>query len=301
VYLQDKWTPVRKLTMNLGVRLDTNVGWQRASCQPATQFLDKQCFAAMKNIPNWKVVNPRFSTIYDIGGDGKTALKFAANRYIIPVGSAVLDRINPVQVASDTRAWTACAPGQTSACDLNGDGLPQINELGPSSGYAFGQLQRYAPGYKWPWAVEFSAEIQRQLPGNMVATVGYTRRLKKGNFAPRNILVPASAYTPITVTEVNSGKTVTVYNQDPALRGKQDIVWSNDPAFDTTYNGADIQLDKRMSNHWMMTGGVSVGKNTGDVYAAQSSPLPDLNNPNFVFRQGRVGNDLPFSLRLSGV
>jgi hypothetical protein len=253
----------------------------------------------MKNIPNWKVVNPRFSAIYDIGGDGKTALKFAANRYIIPVGSAVLDRINPVQVASDTRAWTACAPGQTSGCDLNGDGLPQINELGPSSGYNFGQLQRYAPGYKWPWAVEFSAEIQRQLPGNLVATVGYTRRMKKGNFAPRNILVPASAYSPITVTEVNSGKTVTVYNEDPALRGKQDIVWSNDPAFDTTYNGADFQLDKRMSNRWMMTGGVSVGKNIGDVY--QGATLPDLNNPNFVFRQGRVGNDLPFSLRLSGV
>jgi hypothetical protein len=103
----------------------------------------------------------------------------------------------------------------------------------------------------------------------------------------------------MTVTEANSGKTVTVYNQDPALRGKQDIVWSNDPAFDTTYNGADFQLDKRMSNRWMLTGGVSIGKNIGDVY--QGATLPDLNNPNFVFRQGRVGNDLPFSLRLSGV
>jgi hypothetical protein len=24
-----QWTPLRKLTMNLGLRLDTNVGWQR--------------------------------------------------------------------------------------------------------------------------------------------------------------------------------------------------------------------------------------------------------------------------------
>src|SRR5439155_425529 len=200
LYLQDKWTPARKLTLNLGLRLDTNVGWQRASCQPATQFIEKKCFDAIRNVPNWKVVNPRFSAIYDLAGNGKTAIKFAANRYIIPVGSGVLDRINPISVASDTRAWTACAAGQTSGCDLNGDKLPQINELGPSSGYNFGQLGRYAAGYKWPWAVELSAEIQRQLPGNMVATVGYTRRLKKGNFGSRNLLVPAETYIPLTVT-----------------------------------------------------------------------------------------------------
>ena len=131
----------------------------------------------------------------------------------------------------------------------------------------------------------------------MVATVGYTRRLKKGNFAPRNILVPTSSYIPLTVTEVNSGKSVTVYNQAPALRGLQDIVYSNDKAFDSTYDGADFSLDKRMSNRWMMTGGVSIGKNIGDIYGGTA----DLNNPNFTFRQGHVGNDVPFSLRLSGV
>ncbi len=296
LYLQDRWTPARKLTINLGLRLDTDVGWQRASCQPATQFIEKRCFDAIKNVPNWKVVNPRFSAIYDLAGDGKTALKFAANRYIIPVGSGVLDRINPISVASDTRAWTACAAGQTSGCDLNGDKLPQINELGPSSGYNFGQLGHYAPGYRWPWAVELSAEIQRQLPGNMVATVGYTRRMKKGNFGSRNLLVPAESYIPLTVTEANSGKTVTVYNQAPALRGLQDILFFNAKELDSTYNGTDITLDKRMSNHWMMTGGVSIGKTIGWIGNT------DLNNPNSKeFARGIVGNDVPFSLRLSGV
>ena len=57
-------------------------------------------------------------------------------------------------------------------CDLNGDLLPQINELGPSNGFNFGNFNRYEPGYKWPWAREFSAEIQRQLPLNMVVSAG---------------------------------------------------------------------------------------------------------------------------------
>jgi hypothetical protein len=297
LYLQDKWTPLRKLTMNLGIRLDTNVGWQRASCQPATPFVDAKCFAKITNVPNWKVVNPRFSAIYDLAGDGKTALKFAANRYIIPVGSAVLDRINPISVASDTRAWTACAAGQTSGCDLNGDKLPQLNELGPSSGYNFGQLGHYAPGYKWPYAVELSVEVQRQLTRSMVATAGYTRRLKKGNFASKNLLVPPESYIPMTVTEANSGKTVTVYNQAPSLRGQQDILFFNSSTQDSIFNGADFTLDKRMSSRWMMTGGISVGRNIGDIYGTNG----DLNNPNNTFRRGPIGNDEPISFRLSGV
>jgi hypothetical protein len=138
--------------------------------------------------------------------------------------------------------------------------------------------------------------VQRQLPGNMVATVGYTRRLKKGNFGSRNLAVPTDTYIPLTVTEVNSGQTVTVYNQSPALRGQQNILYSNAPELDSVYNGADFSVDKRMSNRWMMTGGVSLGKTIGYV-----GPT-DLNNPNSQqFSRGLTGMDTPFSLRMSGV
>ena len=300
LYIQDKWRPGRKLTINAGVRLDTNYGWTRALCQDATPFIQARCFDKMSGIPDWKVVNPRFSAVYDIAGDGRTALKFAANRYVIPVGSSVLDRVNPVFLANDTRPWraqSACASVNFVGCDLNGDLLPQVNELGPSSGFDFGNTNRYADGYKWPWAREFSAEIQRQLPYNLVVSVGYTRREKIGNFGARNVAVPAETYTPINVTEVNSGKAVTVYNQAPSLRLSRDIVWDNYRELDSTYNGTDINVDKRMTKGWMMTGGVSLGKTTGDIHPVGS----DLNNPNFTFRRGITGNDTPFSLRLSGV
>jgi outer membrane receptor protein involved in Fe transport len=108
--------------------------------------------------------------------------------------------------------------------------------------------------------------------------------------------VPTNTYIPLTVTEVNSGRTVTVYNQDPALRGKQDIVWDNRKELDSSYRGGDITLDKRLSSHWMMTGGVSLGKTTGWVGNT------DINNPNSQeFSRGILGNDIPFSLRLSGL
>ena len=89
---------------------------------------------------------------------------------------------------------------------------------------------------------------------------------------------------------------MTVYNQDPALRGRLDTLWDNDAEMDSTYNGGDITLNKRLSNGWMMTGGISMGKNVGYVGTA------DLNNPNSKeFSRGIQGNDVPFSLPMSGL
>jgi hypothetical protein len=303
LYIQDKWKLARKLTVNLGLRMDMNYGWEDAACQAANAFVSAVCYPALKGFPDWRVASPRFSAVYDLTGDGRTALKFSANRYVTPVGTSIVARVNPISVVSDTRVWTACAPGQTSACDLNGDGLPQINELGPSTGYPVGASNRFVAGYNWPTSHEYTAEVQRQLPGNVVATVGFTHRETRNNLGYRNAAVPASAYTPIAVTEANSGTKVTVFNQDPATKGQFDIVWNNEPALNSTYNGGDVTVNRRLGNGWLLTGGVSLGKNIGDIYPTPTSASVknDLNNPNFTFRRSLAGNDVPFSLRLSSV
>lgn len=119
-----------------------------------------------------------------------------------------------------------------------------------------------------------------------------TRRL----IGQRNVAVPTSSYTKLEVTEAVSGQKVTVYNQDPALRGRFDTIWNNYPELDTTYKGVDLTINKRMSNRWMLMGSASFGKNEGDIY-----PEQDLNNPNFQFRNGVVGQDIPRSVKASGI
>ncbi|MGC4086194.1 MAG: hypothetical protein QM736_29745 [Vicinamibacterales bacterium] len=37
-----------------------------------------------------------------------------------------------------------CAAGQLTGCDRNGDGIPQFDELGPSTGFNLGTTNRYA-------------------------------------------------------------------------------------------------------------------------------------------------------------
>ena len=158
-YLQDKWTPTKKLVINAGLRFASEYGWEPATCQEATPFIAAQCFPAIESVPDYWNVVPRFSAVYDVAGDGKTALKFAANRYNVLTALSTINRVNPVQTASDTRAWTVCAAGQTSGCDLNRDLLPQVNELGASNGFPAGAANRYATDLKPPVANEYSVEF----------------------------------------------------------------------------------------------------------------------------------------------
>ena len=301
VYIQDKWTPARKLTLNLGLRFETTYGWQPAACQVETTFVPAQCFPEIKGAPDFKALVPRASVVYDVFGDGKTALKFAASRYDQPITLQNVLRLNPLGATSDTRVWTVCAAGQTSGCDLNGDLVPQLNELGVSSGFTFGANNRYDPDLQWPNSTEYSLEFQRQIPGNVVVSLGYTRRETRRNIGAKNVAVPLESYVPLAVIEANSGKAVTVHNQAPALRGRTDILWDNFPELETTFNGTDMTVNKRLSHRWSLTGGASFGRTTGNIYPTTSAATSDLNNPNFQFRQGVVGNDVPYSYRLSGL
>jgi len=295
VYVQDRWRPLRKLTLNVGLRFETNYGWQPATCQPATQFVAGQCFAAIEGAPNWNALAPCLSAVYDLFGDGKTLLKGSANRYEIPPGVSYVAQINPIGITNDTRAWT----------DLNHDGIPQLNELGPSTGFNFGTTNRYSSTLKWPVANEYSVEVQHQLPWNVVVSANYTRRETRRNIGPENLAVPAASYIPLPVTEANSGRQVVVFNQNPALRGKFDVLWDNFSALDATYNGLDLTVDRRLSNQWMVMAGATFSQNLGDIYCnslvACTAATGDLNNPNLTNRRGLAGNDVPVSLRASGL
>lgn len=300
-YIQDKWTPINKITVSAGLRFEYARGWVNDGtseiCQTATIYIAGQCFPAVNDAPNFKGIVPRLSMVYDVFGEGKTAFKVSANRYHERVTTTYSERINPISTANDTRAWGVCAPGQLVGCDRNGDLIPQFNELGPSTGFNLGTTNRYAEDLKWPVTNEFDLEFEQQLRGSLVLSTGYFYRSYRDQIGARNLAVPTSGYTPMTVTEKTSGETVTVFNQDPATRGKFDTVYGNEPAQDRTFHGVDLDIQKRMSHGWMLMGSVSYGHNVGDIYGATA----DLNNPNYTFRHGvATVDDVPLFLKISG-
>jgi Carboxypeptidase regulatory-like domain len=299
-FVQDKWRTLNRLTLNLGFRFETIYGWINGKgeqlCQDQTIFIAAQCFSAVQGAPDWKSPTPRVSAVYDLRGDGRTALKFSANRYRGFVqGGTYPDLVNPIKTVSDTRPWTVCAAGQVSGCDLNGDKIAQINEFGPSTGFNLGTTNRFAPGVTWPKVDEYSGEVEQQLPGNIVTSVGFFYRKTFDQIGSRNLAVPTAGYTARTVTEVSSGKTVTVYNQDPLTRGKFDVVYDNSDVLDEHFHGVDFSAQKRMSNRWMLMGSLSLGSNATYIHGTG-----DLNNPNFQNGRGPEDLSIPVQAKLSG-
>jgi hypothetical protein len=286
VFVQDKWSASRRLTINLGLRVEKFRGWQPEVCQVQTQFVAGQCFAALEDVPNWLDPSPRLGAIYDIHGDGRAAIKVGVSRYNIGTATGHIDRVNPVTVTNDTRPWR----------DDNRDLIPQLNELGPSTGFSFGTNNRYAEELKRPYSMEYFVEFDRQIARNTVAAVGFYYRTNERLIGNRNLLVPTAGYTPVTVVEQASGREVTVYNQDPATRGRFDVLWDNFSELDTVYKGVDLRINKRLADRWMLSGSASFGRNEGDTF-----PTGDLNNPNFQNRIGAVGMDLPWLLKASGI
>ena len=300
LYLQDRWRAAAKLTLNFGFRFETLYGWinnrGEQLCQVQTIFVQGQCFPAVEGVPDWKSPTVRSSAAYDLRGDGRTALKFSANTYRgIVQGRTIPDQISPIRTVNDTRAWTVCATGQTSGCDLNGDRTPQLNELGPSTGFNLGTTNRYADDLTWPKVFEASTEIEQQLMGNMVFSAAYYYRKTYDLIGSRNLAVPTASYTPLTVTEVSSGRTVTVYNQNSALRGRFDVVFDNSDVLDARAHAVDLVVQKRMSNRWMLMASLSTVNNETYIFGTS-----DLNNPNFQFGRGPSDTEIPYMVKASG-
>ena len=285
-FIQDRWTPLRKLVVNIGMRYETNSSFQPATCRPDTQFFPGACFDKVV-APSFRDVSPRFNLVYDLMGDGRTALKFAANRYNQPINISIIQRLNPVATVSDQRSWS----------DSNGDRIPQLNELGAAPGYVFsGVNSRYADDLQRPVSNEYTVEIQRQLPQNIVLSAGYTHKQTRRNIGQTDTIQTLESWgAPISVREVTSGETVNVWRRGTTQSA---VLFFNSSDEDTNYHGGDITVNKRMSNRWSLMGGGSWGKVTAKTRGGLRS------NPhiiNYFDSDVLAGADRPWSYRLSGV
>jgi hypothetical protein len=302
VFGQDSWSVGRNLTLNLGVRFDHNTGTLPAQSTQGGPFIAARTLdessPIKQNIFVW-----RTGASYDPFADGKTAVKASYSRYGLQVGIDRVLNVNPFQSASQTCPWT----------DPNGDGIAQANEFGTGcSGFPSTTI-RYAGanGPRWPYSDEVTAGVEREIVKDMRVGVMYYHRTNRDQVGTRNTAAPASAYAPFTVNVPNGpngATTATVYNLLPAFNGLQANIVDNDPYLDTTYNGVEFTAQKRLSQRWQMTTGMTIGKNTGGLNAGALSSgqtltgnNSDLNDPNLTrYTNGIVGNDSLVAFRLSG-
>jgi hypothetical protein len=288
LFAQDRWT-MNQLTISYGVRFDAF----KASSPPqhvvgpTPLTPNRPDIDFPKTVYNsWKDITTRFGAVYDVAGDGKTALKVSLNKYLQsqtvgPLsGFAGSGGLNPVNrlVNSTNRIWFDANGDFVPQCDLTnlgptGEcgpvdrpnfGLNDPNALQFSEDSQFGWGKR---GYNW----EFGAGIQHEIFPRVSVDVGYFRRWYGNFLVTDNTALGPQDFTKYTVTVPTrvglptAGDTITLFdpNRNVAQRnlttrasdyGKQIEHW----------NGVDFSVNARLPNGVFLFGGINTGKTSLD-------------------------------------
>jgi hypothetical protein len=282
IYVQDSWK-LGRLTINPGLRYERFIMSIPAQSAPAGRWVPARDFPAQNGIVNWNTVSPRFGFAWDVFGDGETAIKGGLSRYDRLEGVTLVQLLNPRNISFQTCPWS----------DTNNDLTAQDGEIGfaKCTGSLTPALGEVDPNLKRPHQLEYTAQIQRQLGRRTSVSVGYYGRTFSDLYTTVNAAVPASAYTPVTITNPVTNAPLVVYNQDPATRGLVSNVVTTLPALKQSYNGVEFEVNTRLTKATVF-GGVTIGRNYGDTDSG------DLNNPNLLINnRGNIGFDSAYQIR----
>jgi hypothetical protein len=292
LFAQDRWT-LDRWTLNLGLRYDQFIGGypeqERGPVmyQPARNFT----FDPVTTV-NVKDLTPRLGVSYDLFGNGKTAVKFSAGKYVL----ATFTVGNPAGVSTTiTRSWldTTFAAGDPRRqnfwpdCDLLN--LQPNGECGIASDLRFGQLTSVAafdPDTRFGWGTrqynwELSASVQQELLPRVAVDVGYFRRIF-GNFRATQIVggeQTSADYDPYCVTAPGDTRLpdgggyqiCDLWNLKPEKVGLGGATYATlskklpgEPYQKEHWNGVDMSINARLPNGVILQGGLSTGRTTTD-------------------------------------
>ncbi len=304
VFVQDQWA-LHRVTLNLGVRYE----YHRTKADPVTTYagplVDSRSLSGLDCIPCWHDIDPRFGVVWDVFGDGKTAVKGQLGRYVGLVSWVMSKTFNPQSaiVSNTSRSWTDANGDLFPECDLRN---PNANgECGPMANKSFGQQVITTTGdpnwiqgwgkrpYSWAWSIS----VDRELMTGVALTAGFYRTTY-GNFTvTRNTAVTPADFSPYCITAPNdprlpanvAGQQICgLYDVNPDKFGQVNNVVtlaSNYGNASEYYNGADVNLVARLPRGITVSGGWNIGNSISllstwpGVTTSKSNQCVQVNSP----------------------
>jgi len=305
MYLQDNWTIGQRLTLNLGVRVDSINGIVPEQTSAAGTWIGERSQPQLDGLPGWTNVAPRLGFSYDLRGDGRTAIKGGYGRYYVQTGTLISQTLNRNGSSFVRATWRdldnnlRITPGPCGDITCSG-------ELGTIPAFSTSNTT-YDTDSKRPFDDEFSVGVDHSLTTDLAVSVNYHHRRHPYGLGTINLARPSTAYTPVDRQFTNpSGEveTITVYSLDPALlRVSQQSITSSEE-LNSSYDGVNITVNKRYRERWQLLGGMAFSNNKGVYHEGilTSANGFDLNNPNsFLGREdSAIFTDVPFQLNLAG-
>jgi hypothetical protein len=253
-FVQDSWT-FNRLTLNPGLRMEFFNTYIPVETSPAGRFVPARSYGPIYDFPNWKdPFVPRLGGVYDVTGDGKTALKGHVGKYMTAFSTVGFAQLyNPLRQESDRRTWT----------DSNRDDIAQDNEIGAvQTPFNTGaQLNRVPdPNIERPYQWEYSVGVQREVVQGVSVSANWVRRSWRRLIWTDNVLVDFNDYTIVqTPNPLNPSESIPIYNLNRAKLGQVSQVDKNSDLNQKWYNGYDIGFSARFRGA-NLYGGVSTGR-----------------------------------------
>jgi Carboxypeptidase regulatory-like domain len=315
-YAQDTWT-MKKLTLNYGARFEHFNASIPAESSAASTWIGARTFPAIPNVPNWNDWAVRLAAAYDLFGNGKTAIKANAGKYVAAQAAGYAQTFNGMSGATTTVGWSDIDRNGTI---LDANGNIEVNEVGvrPSN---FGQITSrpdpaLARGYNW----EYSAVIQHELMPRFSVSAGYYRRDFYNLQVNDNQNVAVSdwntTYTINTPTDPRlplSGQSIQMFSLNPAKAGANaiiDTLTTYSTQNKTTYNGFEATANLRRDK-FILFGGITTDRRVTITCDGDTSSTSGRDNPNGLrfcdavqpFRttvKASAAYSLPWDVNLSG-
>jgi hypothetical protein len=256
VFVQDTWTPTKRLVFSLGLRLDFSeqIWPQQKKIHTDIWNYDKA------TIPmKWTNLSPRLGVSFDLSGDGKTIFKASAGRYYAALTTMLTNYVHK----SAPRTFSAMI-------------TPDYKEL-----YQFawvipsGKLDANLTAY---YNDEIMFGIEREIFKDMSFSASYMWKWER-NFIEgvdnnhidvadikangiENRLPSWKDYTLVQGTDPQTGKSVYYYSIS-AANPNYDLRWINVPGNIRKYRALELMINKRMSNRWSFSASYDWGKAEG--------------------------------------
>ncbi len=291
-YVQDRWTRGR-LTLQGALRYDRASSFSSADGNGTTKTSAFNAapitFERTPGVDAFHDITPRFGVAYDVFGDGKTALKFNAGKYLdAATNDSEYTSNSPAAriVRTASRNWNDTNGNKVIDCAImnfaaNGECAALTGNLlnfGAVSGNITQVNQDTLRGWgvrqsDWQWGLT----LQQELLPRVSAEVAYNRRWFYGNKITDNRLRGPEDYESFTITAPQDRRlpggggypiSVAMVTAAAAARGAQNYV-----TFETDFgperlqywHGLDFTLNARLRQGLTLQFGTSTGRTTEDT------------------------------------
>jgi hypothetical protein len=295
LYFQDSYS-LKRLTLVGGLRYERLEGYlPEQSSTPSVFFPNLQReFGAIRDVVLWHTTGPRFSAIYDLKGDGRTALKGSWGRYyyVLSTGGGGVSNVNLNATYSEQYNWN----------DANRDLVFQPGEQTGTPVITSGTTTSIDPDFKRPYTDELSLSVDRQLFGDLKFSAAFTYRREKNIQVSANPDNPYAATPTVGVDPGLDGLTGTAddgtFQYFERLSAANRTLITNDPTRLLSYKGLEITGTKRLSNRWQMLAGYTWSTNRQDDASVDTSPNLLINTDGVITTAANA--DRPHQFKVTG-